>query len=237
MAEERKFCSAIVVAAGKGTRFGTQRPKQFEMLCGKPVLYYPLKALCDSEYIQEIILVTGEEWIDYCTEEVVRKYGFDKVQAIILGGEERYESVLAGLMAVDVSTDYVFVQDGARPMLSGEIIRRGYETVCRYDTAVAAVPVTDTIKITDDSGVVLSTTERKNTWSIQTPQIFGYQLLLRAYFALQEEDKAGLTDDAMIIERMTDVPVHLFTGAKENIKITEPRDMQLAAQFLAENRD
>ena len=232
MEKEHRFCSAVVVAAGSGKRFGSEVPKQFLDLKGKPVLYYSMKVLCDSPLIDEVILVTSEEWVDFCTEEIVKKYGFDKVQAIVIGGEQRYDSVFAGLMSADISAEYILVQDGARPMLTEEILQRGYETVLRYNTAVAAVPATDTIKITDADGVVISTPDRRNTWHIQTPQIFGYQLLLNAYFALTEADKDGLTDDAMLIEKKTDVPVHLFAGARENIKITTPEDLEYAKRTV-----
>lgn len=233
MDTEKKFCSAVVVAAGKGTRFGADVPKQFADLCGKPVLYYPVKALCDCPQIDEVILVTSEEWIDFCTEEIVRKYGLDKVQAVVVGGKERVDSVFAGLMVVDISADYVLVQDGARPLLTQEILARGLQTVQKYGTAVAAIPTTDTIKIADENGVVLSTPDRRNTWRIQTPQIFDYQLLLNAYFSLQEDEKDGLTDDAMLVERKTDHPVHLFFGSEDNLKITGADDLRTAARKLS----
>lgn len=232
MNKEKKFCSAVVVAAGKGTRFGTQRPKQFEMLMGKPVLYYTLKALCDCDIIDEIILVTSEDMIEFCDEEIVRKYGLEKVEAIVVGGKERYESVMAGLMGVDISADYVFIQDGARPLINDKIIRDGFETVVKYGTAVAAIPTTDTVKVTDNDNVVISTPDRRNTWRIQTPQIFEYKLILNAYFSLTEEDKDGITDDAMVIEKKTDVPVHLYMASEDNIKITKPDDLKLAEDIL-----
>lgn len=237
MEEERndkKFCSAIVVAAGAGKRFGGDVPKQFRDLCGKPVLYYSVKTLCDSPLIDEVILVTSEEWIAFCTDEIVKKYSLDKVQAIVVGGAERHDSVQAGLMVVDISADYVFVHDGARPLLSEEIIARGYETVCRFGTAVAAIPSTDTVKIADAAGVVLSTPDRRSVWRIQTPQIFAYQLLLQAYFSLTEADKDGLTDDAMLIEKKTDTPVHLFEGSEDNFKITREQDLQTASARIGE---
>ena len=224
----KKFCSAVVVAAGTGKRFGTELPKQFQELCGKPVLYYSLKTLCDSPLIDEIIVVTSNDWIEWCSDEIVKKYDLEKVQAVVEGGAERYDSVLAGLMVVDISSDYVFIHDGARPFLSEEILQRGFDTVSRYGTAVAAIPSTDTIKIADTDGVVLSTPDRRSTWQIQTPQIFAYSLILNAYFSLTEEDKDGLTDDAMLIERKGSAPVHLFLGSPDNFKITRPEDLKLA---------
>lgn len=227
--ENKKMCSAVIVAAGKGKRFGTDIPKQFTMIDDKPVLYYTLKAFCDSDIIDEVIIVTSEEWIEYCTDEIVRKYGFDKVDGIVLGGETRSDSVKAGVMVCDISSDYVFIHDGARPLVSEEIIKRGYETVVKYDTAVAAIPSSDTVKIADAEGVVLSTPDRKNVWRIQTPQIFKYELILKAYFAMTEEDAKEITDDAMLIERKTDVPVHLFMGSEDNIKITTQQDMEFVS--------
>jgi 2-C-methyl-D-erythritol 4-phosphate cytidylyltransferase len=231
--DEKKFCSAVVVAAGKGTRFGSDIPKQFLEIGGKPVLYYSLKALCDSDIIDEIIIVTSEEWIDFVTEEIVRKYEMEKVQAIVLGGDERYDSVFAGLMSVDISADYVYIHDGARPMLTEDILRRGFETVSKYGTAVAAIPSSDTVKITDEDMTVTSTPDRNSVWRIQTPQIFEYDMIIKAYFSLTDEDKKGLTDDAMIIERKTDNPVHLFIGSEDNIKITSPGDLEIAKQKLS----
>ena len=232
---DKKMCSAVVVAAGSSTRFGGERPKQFCEINGKPLLYYSLKTLCDSEIIDEIIIVTSEEWIEYCTDEIVRKYGFDKVDGIVLGGDTRIESVRAGVMVCDIASDYVFIHDGARPLITEDIIRRGYETVLKYDTAVAAIPSTDTIKKANADGVVLSTPDRRELWRIQTPQIFKYDLILKAYFDIDDKDKEEITDDAMLIERKTDRDVHLFMGSEENIKITTAADMKFLLAIL-ENR-
>ena len=229
---EKKMCSAVLVAAGKGERFGAGIPKQFVEVNGRPLLYYSLKALCECDIIDEVIIVTSEEWIEFCAEEIVRKYGFDKVDGIVLGGDTRCDSVRAGVMVCDISSDYVFIHDGARPLLTGDIIRRGYETVLKYDTAVAAIPSSDTIKIADNDGVVLSTPDRRSLWRVQTPQIFKYDLILRAYFDLTDEDREIITDDAMLIERKTDVPVHLFEGSEDNIKITTRQDIEVAASKL-----
>lgn len=225
--EDKKMCSAVIVAAGRGKRFGADVPKQFLELDGKPLLYYTLKAFCDSDIIDEVILVTSEEWIDYCTEDIVKKYGFDKVDGVVLGGEERYDSVKAGVMVCDIASDYVFIHDGARPLVTEEIIKRGYETVLKYDTAVAAVPVTDTIKEADKDRIVISTPDRKSLWSVQTPQIFKYELILKAYLSMTSEDTKDLTDDAMLVERKTNVPVHLFEASPDNIKVTSKSDVEL----------
>ncbi len=232
MTQEKKFCSAVVVAAGKGCRYGSDIPKQFLKLGDKPVLYYSLEALSKSDKIDEIIIVTSEEWIEYCADEIVKKYNMEKVEAIVVGGSERYDSVFAGLMAVDISADYVFIQDGARPMLTCDIIDRGYETVLKHDAAVAAVMASDTVKVTDDDNVVTDTLDRSHIWLIQTPQIFSYELILKAYFALTDDDKKGITDDAMVVERKTDTKIHLFEGSYDNIKITNPGDIKRAEEII-----
>jgi 2-C-methyl-D-erythritol 4-phosphate cytidylyltransferase len=229
---DKKMCSAVVVAAGSGTRFGEDIPKQFFEINGKPVLYYSLKALCDSDIIDEVIIVTSEEWIEFCEDEIVKKYGFDKVDGVVLGGKTRCDSVRAGVMVCDIASDYVFIHDGARPLLTEDMIRRGYETVLKYGTAVAAIPSTDTIKIADKDGVVLSTPDRSTLWRIQTPQIFRYDLILKAYFDLTDEDRQTVTDDAMLIERKSDVPVHLFEGSENNIKITTHNDIDIVMRNL-----
>lgn len=232
MTQEKKFCSAVVVAAGKGCRYGSDIPKQFLKLGDKPVLYYSLEALSKSDKINEIIIVTSEEWIEYCADEIVKKYNMEKVEAIVVGGSERYDSVFAGLMAVDISADYVFIQDGARPMLTCDIIDRGYETVLKHDAAVAAVMAFDTVKVTDDDNVVTDTLDRSHTWLVQTPQIFSYELILKAYFALTDDDKKGITDDAMVVEKKTDTRIHLFEGSYDNIKITNPGDIKRAEEII-----
>ncbi len=231
---DRHMCSAVLVAAGKGERFGSKIPKQFIELNGKPVIYYSLKALCDSEIIDEVIIVTSEEWIEFCTEEVVRKYGFGKVDGIVIGGDTRVESVRAGVIVCDISSDYVFIHDAARPMLTEDLIRRGYETVIKYDTAVAALPSSDTLKEAASDGVVQRTLDRRSIWRVQTPQIFKYELILKACFDLSEEDKKEITDDAMLIERKSKVPVHLFCGSEDNIKITTAVDLEFAKDRLRE---
>ncbi len=226
------MCSAVLVAAGKGERFGADIPKQFVEVNGKPIIYYSLKALCDSPLIDEVIIVTSEEWIGFCTEEVVRKYGFDKVDGVVLGGETRVESVRAGVMVCDIASEYVFIHDAARPLLTEDMITRGYETCTKYGTAVAAVPSSDTLKETGPDGVVLKTLDRRSVWRVQTPQIFEYDIILKACFNLTDEDKAEITDDAMLIERKSDAPVHLFAGCEDNIKITTAADLEFVAAKL-----
>lgn len=237
---EKQRCTAIVLAAGQGRRMGTKIQKQFLKLQGYPVVYYSLKAFEDSPLIDEMILVTGAEQIEYCREEIVEKYGFQKVTGIVAGGKERYHSVWNGLEAAgeNGSRDgYVFIHDGARPFVSEEIIARAYEEVRRSRACVVGMPVKDTIKIADESGFIASTPKRSLVWQIQTPQVFERELITRAYRIVMEQERellqkgVQITDDAMVVEYTCNQPVRLVEGSYENIKITTPEDLSVAENF------
>lgn len=223
--------TAIVLAAGQGKRMGSKVQKQYLLLEEKPILYYTLKAFEDSPLIHEIILVTGKEEIAYCRKEIVEKYGISKVKKIVPGGKERYHSVYEGLCVAEDS-EYVLIHDGARPFADGEIIRRICETVEAYDACAAGMPVKDTIKIADEAGFSAQTPDRRMVWQIQTPQAFSYELIKTAYNRLMEEEPEGITDDAMVVEKMTEHKVKFTEGAYTNIKITTPEDLDIAQLFL-----
>lgn len=222
--------TAIVLAAGTGKRMNTKVHKQYLLLKEKPILYYSLKAFEDS-HVDEIILVTGAEEIEFCRKEIVEKYGLGKVRAIVEGGRERYHSVYEGLKAVG-ETDYVLIHDGARPFVSQDIIERILEAVCEYRACVAGMPVKDTIKISDEEGFAKETPNRSSVWMIQTPQAFSYPLIYDAYTRMLEKEDSAITDDAMVVERMTNHKVRLIEGSYRNIKITTPEDLLIAEQFL-----
>lgn len=227
---DKKRCTAIVLAAGKGTRMGTKIPKQFLHISGRPVLYYSLECFERSRVIDDIILVTAAEMISYCKEEL-KKYGtFQKLSAVISGGAERYDSVYAGLKACK-GTDYVYIHDGARPFVTEEMLQRAYEDVEQYGACAAAVPAKDTVKIIDAQGMVAETPARSLVWNVQTPQVFSYGLIAGAYERLQNLDKTGITDDAMVVEHTMGHPVHLFMGSYRNIKITTEEDLESAEIF------
>lgn len=228
----KKRCTAIVLAAGQGKRMGTKVQKQYLEIEGKPVLYYSLKAFEDSSIIDDVILVVGREQEEYCQKEIVEKYGFQKVRNIVEGGAERYHSVFCGLCAVTEKEGYVFIHDGARPFVDEEILQRSYDTVCETGACVVGMPVKDTVKITDENLFARETPVRKDVWQVQTPQVFEYGLVFDAYERILERDDIQVTDDAMVVETMTDHPVKLVQGTYENIKITTPEDLDIAAIFL-----
>lgn len=238
--EGKKRCTAIVLAAGSGKRMQLKQPKQFMMLGEKPLLWYSLKAVEQSKIIDDCILVTGEEYIPYVRSEIVERYGFHKVREIAAGGGERYESVYSGLKAVKDESGYIFIQDGARPFLTEEILRDTYEAVCRYGACVAAAPVKDTVKIADEEGFAVQTPNRSLVWAVQTPQVFEAGLIRQAYALLFErlgelkERGVAITDDAMVAETMLGTRVKLVKASYENIKITTPEDKKTALGFLTE---
>ena len=171
--------TAIVLAGGTGKRMHSHIHKQYLELAGNPVLYYALKAFEESD-VTDIVLVTGADEETYCQREIIEKYHISKVKAIVPGGAERYHSVYAGLCAAD-GADYVLIHDGARPLVTYDIICRSMEAVKEYHACVAGMPVKDTIKIADEDGYASMTPERSKVWQIQTPQSFSYPLIYEAY--------------------------------------------------------
>lgn len=239
MGSEKKRCTAIVLAAGKGSRMGTKVQKQYLEVCGRPVLYYSLAAFEASEIIDDIILVVGEGQIEYCQNEIVEKYHFTKVDTITIGGSERYESVHKALMVMDDNDmkvpnrdGYVFIHDGARPFVDEAILQRAYDAVISYGACVVGMPSKDTIKVVDEEGFAKETPNRKFLWQVQTPQVFEVPLIKEAYQKLAESGNTQVTDDAMVAEQMLGTHVKLVEGSYENIKITTPEDLPIAELFV-----
>lgn len=229
-----KKYAAIVLSAGSGSRMKSDIPKQYLPLIEKPVIYYSLMAFQNSP-VDEIILVSGANDIEYCRKEIVERYGLSKVTRIVAGGKERYDSVYEGLCATDA--EYVLIHDGARPVLTSDMIDRMIQGVENTGACIAAMPVKDTIKLSDEHKQVASTPDRKHLWMVQTPQCFARTLLEESYEILKRKQKAGenvpdITDDAMIVEFATGKKITLVEGAYTNLKITTPEDLAVAEIFL-----
>ena len=235
--EEGKRTAAVVLAAGSGKRMESSTKKQYMQLLDKPVIYYALEAFQKS-FVDEIILVVSAGDRDYCRKEIVERYDLHKVRHIVEGGRERYHSVAAGLRKAEDS-DFVFIHDGARPMLTLDMLERLWKEVQVSEACVAGMPVKDTIKLADENNDIEATPDRRRVWMVQTPQVFGYQLIRNAYEQLlsQEQEllekKIQITDDAMVVERFTGHKVRLVQGSYENIKITTPEDIRIAEAFLS----
>ncbi len=230
----KEHCTAIVLAAGRGRRMGTKTAKQYLELQGKPVLAYALEVFEQSSVIDDILLITGEDHIDYCKKEICEKYGIKKVSAVAPGGKERYESVWKALCILKErgQSGYVMIHDGARPFLTEDILERVYRQVQTYKACVVGMPVKDTIKLIDKAGQITESPDRSFVWQAQTPQAFTIPLIIEAFEKQMKEDCSHITDDAMVVERQMGVPVYMVEGSYRNIKITTPEDLMIAQALL-----
>ena len=238
---EEKYCTAVVLAAGKGSRMSGKTAKQYMEMGGRPLVAYALEAFEASPVIDEIILMTDAGHMEYARTEIVEAYGLKKVSTIGAGGRERYESVwkaLCTIMDQEEGEDeaairarqngYVFIHDGARPFVTGDIIERAYQAVCRYGACVAGIPVKDTIKLVNREGMIESSPDRSLVWQAQTPQVFSVPLIAEAFARQMKSDCTGITDDAMVVEAQMGVKAHMVRGSYANIKITTPEDLYMA---------
>lgn len=219
---------AVIVAAGRGTRMGTPDNKPYLQLAGRAVLAHTLDAFERCGSVTTIVLVVspGEQ---EKAEDVIDAEGFRKVKHIITGGAERQDSVFAGLAVLD--TEGVLVHDAARPLVTAGQIESCVRAAEQYGSSALAVPVKDTIKISDGNGFIQATPERSTLWSVQTPQAFWRQELIEAHRKAREEGAAA-TDDAMLLERLGR-KVAIVKGDYANIKITTPEDLPIAELLLA----
>ena len=221
--------TAIVLAAGQGKRMHSKIQKQFLEIQGYPVLYYSLRCFQESPLIQDIILVTGEDALSYCKEEIVKKYGFTKVSNVIAGGKERYDSVYAGLCACK-DCRYVLIHDGARPFISERIINEGIKFAEIYGAAAPGVMPKDTIKVKNEKNFSVDTPNRANLVSIQTPQVFKFDEILECHEKIRYNGEM-VTDDTMVVEKYG-YSVYLYDGEYTNIKVTTPEDLILAERLI-----
>lgn len=228
--------AAVVLAAGMGKRMNSAVPKQFMELAGRPMITYALEAF-EKSPVDQVILVTGADEVEYCQKEIVEAWGFHKVKAVVPGGKERYHSVYEGLKALE-GCSYVLIHDGARPLLDGAIIQAALDGARKYGACVIGMPVKDTIKVADQEGFAAHTPDRARLWQIQTPQAFCCRLVREAYDRLMADPalQKGVTDDAMVVESLTGERVRLIKGSYKNIKVTTPEDIAVAEAFLRERQ-
>ncbi len=225
---------ALIVSAGKGHRFMGEKKKQFYLLANKPILAHTLDKFEACPLVHSILLVVGEEDMDYSLKEIVEKYQYKKVSQIIPGGKRRQESVKNGLDLLPKNTEVVVIHDGVRPLVTREMIEESIRSAMRFRAVVFAMPVKETIKVAHSDGTVLRTLERESLWQVQTPQSFQVDLIKKAYTKAFEDGFMG-TDDASLVERLGE-KVYILPGAYANIKITTPEDL-LLAKFLLQAED
>ncbi len=222
-----KYCGAVIVAAGAASRMGGI-DKVVAPLGGEPVIVRTVREFQNCDAIREIVIVTRQALIvpimDLC-------HGFDKVKAVVVGGEDRAQSVALGMNTLTDRVKQVAVHDGARPLVTWQLIDRVVRAANTYGAAVPAVPVKDTVKVVQ-GGIVKETPDRIRLQAVQTPQVFDFDLLRGA---LKQARLAGadITDDASAVERLG-MSVKVVPGDEENIKITTPVDLKIAQMLLEE---
>ncbi|MEE8369199.1 MAG: 2-C-methyl-D-erythritol 4-phosphate cytidylyltransferase [Dehalococcoidia bacterium] len=233
MSEPAVSLGAVIVAAGSGTRMGGPSTgsgqaldKLFAPLRGRPVLARTLAAFQECAAVQSVVLVLSAANLDR-GRRLVEEYGLDKVHRVCAGGPRRQDSVRLGLETLG-PCQWVAVHDGARPLLTPDLILRALEAARDGGAAVPALPLADTIKEATPDGLVLRTLDRHRIWAVQTPQLFRHELLLRAHREVTDD----ATDDAAMLEALS-LPVRIVQGSRLNLKITTPEDLTLAEAILA----
>lgn len=233
--------TAILLAAGKGTRMGGDLPKQYMDIGGRPLIAWTLEALGASRVIDDIVMVIPDGDEKYVREHVfpyASSKASGKVRCFAAGGAERYNSVYNGLKAINWDCDYVFIHDGARPFIDEASLERLQAAVTESRACVAGMPSKDTVKMADDRDFVADTPDRSKVWIIQTPQVFERGMITEAYSRLaawlptMEAGGVHVTDDAMVVELMLHEKVRLVEASYRNIKITTPEDAVIAEAFL-----
>lgn len=228
---EAMFVSVIIPAAGVGSRMNSDKKKQFIELQGRPILDYTLTVFQEHDHVDEIILVTTSDEIEYCTKEIVEKGDYHKVSQVIVGGSTRQESVHKGLAVVNPLAEYVLVHDGVRPFIEGYLIDELLKEVVHHQAVILGVPVKDTIKRVSNEGIVEETPERARLYAVQTPQAFNKSELEKVHREAEEKDYLG-TDDASLIEEFSQQPVKVIMGSYNNIKVTTPEDLIFGERIL-----
>ena len=221
---------AIIPAGGRGSRMGGERPKQYLLLGGRPLLWHVLNCFEESSLVGGIVLVLRPEDMDYCRCQVLEPGGFRKIRAVVPGGRERCDSVGAGLQATGPEDEIVVVHDAVRPFVSQALLQRVIEAAVAHRAAIAGLPVRETIKQVE-GGRIVQTPDREGLWSAQTPQAFHRDLLLEAHACMPPG--VGATDDAVLVERLG-CGVRMVEGDAANLKITTPEDLAWAEWSMSQ---
>ncbi len=219
--------TAIIVAAGGGTRFGGDTPKQFLEISGKPLLVHTLERFEECGAIGSIVLVLASDRVSELSD-IGKKYQIPKLTRVVPGGATRSESVSRGLAAIPGGCDVVAVHDGARPLVTADEIAATVRAAAEFGAACLTAPVTDTIKEIS-GGVIRRTIDRSTLRRALTPQAFRYDILRRAFDGADLGDNA--TDECCLVEKLG-VSIHVIDGSPRNIKVTTPDDLNFVSQFL-----
>ena len=221
--------SVVIVSAGRGSRMKADINKQFLKLQNKEVIAHTIDKFYNNENIGEIIVVVREDEAEFFKINIIEKYGYKNIK-IAFGGSERQDSVYNGLKMVDENCKIVLIHDGARPFVNNETIDSAIESAKENKCVIVGVPVKDTIKVIDENNNVCDTPDRITLWSIQTPQVFDYSLIMKAHEKAREDNYYG-TDDSMLMEYFGQ-KVKVVEGSYNNIKITTPEDLKIGEEIL-----
>jgi 2-C-methyl-D-erythritol 4-phosphate cytidylyltransferase len=219
--------TAIIVAAGSGTRFGGETPKQFLEVCGKPLLIHTIEKFEECDAIDAVVLVLAPDRLSEFGR-LVKRFGLTKLREIVAGGATRAESVASGLAVVDDSCRVVAVHDGARPLVTAGDIAATVRAAEEFGAACLTARVTDTIKEVS-GGVIKRTVDRSDLRRALTPQAFRFDLLRRAFSGADLSDSA--TDECYLVEKLG-VAIKTVDGSARNIKVTTPDDLRYAERLL-----
>ena len=229
----RSYCSAVIVAAGSASRMGGI-DKILAELDGKPVIVHTLRAFEACEDIDELILVVRKDRLEEI-KQVLTPYKIKKTLKFVIGGDSRMDSVCNGLEAVSSKAKLVAIQDGARPLVTPEIIHAAVRAAEKCHAAAPAIPVKDTIKVIGSDGKTKESPDRSTLRAVQTPQVFDLDLL-RAAWELARKEKKDYTDDCGAMEGMG-MRVYLTEGSEDNLKITTPLDLEIAGLIMKGRRE
>ncbi len=219
---------AIIPAAGRGKRIGASIPKQFLEIQGRPLLHHTLTVFASCKLIDYVVLVMPRADVDEVGEDWINKYKI--VQEVVVGGEQRQDSVYNGFNSLEKGTDIVVVHDGVRPFTTPQMITATVEAAQQYGAAITAIPVSDTVKQAAD-GFVKQTVSRDGLWRVQTPQAFQCGLLQQAFKKAKKDSYYG-TDEGSLVEYLGE-RVKIVPGSELNIKITRKEDLALGESLLS----
>lgn len=220
-----KTVTGVILVAGNSTRFGQNRNKNFELINGKSILSYSINAFNSNKYIDNIIVVIKQDDKE-TVQEIISKEEMNKKIDIVLGGASRQESVYNAIRTT--ASDIVIIHDGARPAIKQKYINKCIEEMTKFKGVTIGVKSKDTIKITDNNGIVINSTKRSNTYVIQTPQCFDREILLNLHEKYKETE---VTDDCILLEK-DGYEVKIIEGDYTNIKVTTYSDMNIIKEFF-----
>ena len=216
-------------------RFGGEVPKQYVKISGRPLLSWTIERFEKSQVIEDIVVVAHEDYLLYVSQNVIDPYNFHKVRKIVSGGETRQESVLKGLRSLSKSTKLVAIHDGARPLVSEKDINAVVAEASRTGAAMLATPASDTVKRVKD-GYIIATLNREWIYLAQTPQVFRYDLILKAHEEAALDTDLSVTDDASLAEA-AGLKVRIVKSTGPNFKVTSKDDLRLIETLIGEDVD